>query len=70
MSVHPLAAMLASAAHNRFPAFDGMVEVLPSPGPPVDALVAFAGHFEPMPHDAKCSLPEVPGILTSVSGYA
>ena len=30
---------------GSFPAFDGRVEVLPSPGPPVDALVAFTGHF-------------------------
>jgi GNAT superfamily N-acetyltransferase len=45
VSTHPLSAMLADAARNRFPAFDGKVEVLPSPGPPVDALVAFTGHF-------------------------
>jgi hypothetical protein len=37
--------MLADAARGSFPAFDGRVEVLPSPGPPVDALVAFTGHF-------------------------
>lgn len=45
MSAHPLAVMLAEAAHGSFPDFDGRVEVLPSPGPPVDALVAFTGHF-------------------------
>ena len=44
MSPHPLAVMLADAAHGRFPAFDGLVEVVPSPGPPCDALVAFTGH--------------------------
>ncbi len=45
MSTHPLAAMLADAAHGRFPPADGLVEVLPSPGPPCDALIAFSGHF-------------------------
>ena len=45
MSAHPLAGMLADAARGSFPPFDGLVEVLPSPGPPVDALVAFTGHF-------------------------
>jgi GNAT superfamily N-acetyltransferase len=42
---HPLATMLRDAAHGRFPPFDGLVEVVPSPGPPCDALVAFTGHF-------------------------
>jgi GNAT superfamily N-acetyltransferase len=37
--------MLARAARGSYPAFDGQVEVVPSPGPPVDALVAFTGHF-------------------------
>jgi GNAT superfamily N-acetyltransferase len=37
--------MLADAAHGRFPVFDGLVDVLPSPGPPCDALVGFTGHF-------------------------
>ncbi len=45
MSAHPLAEMLADAAHGRFPPFDGLVEVVPSPGPPCDALCAFTGHF-------------------------
>jgi len=30
--------------HGRFPQFDGLVEVVPSPGPPCDALVGFTGH--------------------------
>ena len=45
MSAHPLARVLADAAQGRYPAFDGLVEVMPSPGPPCDALVAFTGHF-------------------------
>ena len=45
VSAHPLAVMLADATRGRFPAFDGAVEVVPSPGPPCDALVAFTGHF-------------------------
>jgi hypothetical protein len=44
VTAHRLAAMLTDAAHGRFPAFDGLVEVVPSPGPPCDALVAFTGH--------------------------
>jgi hypothetical protein len=44
VSPHPLAVLLTAAAHGRFPACDGLVEVLPSPGPPCDALVAFTGH--------------------------
>jgi GNAT superfamily N-acetyltransferase len=42
---HPLAAVLRDAAHGRFPPPDGVVEVLPSPGPPCDAIVGFTGHF-------------------------
>ena len=42
---HPLAVMLAEVAHGRFPPADGRVDVLPSPGPPCDALIAFTGHF-------------------------
>ena len=45
MSAHPLASILHDAAHGRFPRFDGLVEVTPSPGPPCDALVAFTGHY-------------------------
>lgn len=45
MSAHPLARILADAAHGRFPPFDGLVEVTPSPGGLCDALVAFTGHF-------------------------
>jgi hypothetical protein len=45
MSAHPLATRLYDAAHGRFPHPDGSVEVVESPGPPCDALVAFTGHF-------------------------
>lgn len=45
MTVHPLAQRLHDAAHGRYPVFDGSVEVVPSPGPPCDALVAFTGHY-------------------------
>jgi GNAT superfamily N-acetyltransferase len=45
VTTHPLARMLDDAARGNFPPFDARVEVLPSPGPPVDALVAFTGHF-------------------------
>jgi GNAT superfamily N-acetyltransferase len=45
LSAHPLAIRLTEAARGRFPAFDGAVEVVPSPGPPCDALVAFTGHY-------------------------
>ena len=42
---HPLAARLRDAAHGLFPPADGVVEVVPSPGPPCDAIVGFTGHF-------------------------
>ena len=45
MTAHRLAAILDDAADGRFPPFDGRVEVVPSPGPPCDALVAFTGHY-------------------------
>ena len=45
MSAHPLAALLADAARGVFPPFDGLVQVTPSPGPPCDVLIAFAGHY-------------------------
>ena len=46
MSVaHPLAVALTEAAHGRYPPADGRVDVVPSPGPPCDALVAFTGHY-------------------------
>lgn len=45
MPEHPLAVALANAAHGRYPAVDGRVQVVPSPGPPCDALVAFTGHY-------------------------
>jgi len=45
LNAHPLAVRLAEAAHGRFPEFDGAVEVVSSPGPPCDALVAFTGHY-------------------------
>jgi hypothetical protein len=45
VTAHPLAVRLADAARGRYPEFDGAVEVVPSPGPPCDALVAFTGHY-------------------------
>jgi GNAT superfamily N-acetyltransferase len=36
---------LRDAAHGVFPPADGVVEVVPSPGPPCDAIVGFTGHF-------------------------
>jgi hypothetical protein len=45
LSAHPLTIRLADAARGRFPELDGAVEVVPSPGPPCDALVAFTGHY-------------------------
>jgi GNAT superfamily N-acetyltransferase len=41
---NPLLEMLRAAAGGRFPPADGLVEVLPSPPGPTDAVVAFAGH--------------------------
>lgn len=43
--MHPLAQRLRDAAHGRFPPADGEIEVVPSPGPPCDAIVGFTGHF-------------------------
>jgi GNAT superfamily N-acetyltransferase len=45
LSEHPLAVALNDAAHGRYPPVDGRVDVVPSPGPPCDALVAFTGHY-------------------------
>ena len=45
MSPHPLRALLDDAAAGKFPAADGRVEVVPSPGGCADALVGFTGHF-------------------------
>jgi hypothetical protein len=45
MKMHPLAQRLRDAAHGVFPPADGVIEVVPSPGPPADAIVAFTGHF-------------------------
>ena len=45
MNAHPLARRLHEVAHGRFPPFDGLVEVTPSPGGLCDALVGFTGHF-------------------------
>ena len=42
---HPLAQLLHDAAYGVFPPADGVVEVVPSPGPPCDAIVGFTGHF-------------------------
>lgn len=39
-----LATVLRDAAAGRFPPADGLVEVLPSPPGPVDAVVAFTAH--------------------------
>lgn len=45
MSEHPLAQMLRGAAQGDPPSPDGVVEVLPSPGGPVDAIVDFTAHL-------------------------
>jgi GNAT superfamily N-acetyltransferase len=66
MTAHPLATILCDAAHGRFPRVDGSVDVVPSPGPPCDALVAFTGHFvlaaDVDRHDIATRWP--PGALT------
>lgn len=43
--MHPLVAVLERALHGERPEPDGCTEVVPSPGPPADVLLAFAGHF-------------------------
>src|SRR5438105_54033 len=43
--MHVLAERLRDAAQGVFPPADGKIEVVPSPGPPCDAIVAFTGHF-------------------------
>ena len=43
--MHPLAQRLCDAARGVFPPVDGVIEVVPSPGPPCDAIVGFTGHF-------------------------
>jgi GNAT superfamily N-acetyltransferase len=43
--LHPLGQRLHDAARGVFPPADGIVEVVPSPGPPCDAIVGFTGHF-------------------------
>jgi hypothetical protein len=43
--MHQLAAILRDAARGVFPPADGVVEVVPSPGGPCDAIVAFTRHF-------------------------
>ncbi len=45
MSTHPLRALLDDAAAGRFPPADGLIEVVPSPGGRVDAIVGLTGHF-------------------------
>jgi hypothetical protein len=45
VSAPRLAALLDAAARGSFPPADGRVEVVGSPGPPCDALVAFTGHY-------------------------
>lgn len=41
---HPLAAMLAAAAHGSFPAPDGTVDIVPAAPPCRAAVVAFTAH--------------------------
>jgi len=43
--MHVLEERLRDAAQGVFPPVDGEIEVVPSPGPPCDAIVAFTGHF-------------------------
>jgi GNAT superfamily N-acetyltransferase len=45
MADHPLVALFDAAARGSFPAADGRVDVVGSPGPPCDALVAFTAHY-------------------------
>jgi GNAT superfamily N-acetyltransferase len=45
LSTHPLRMLLDNAAAGNFPPVDGLVEVVPSPGGPADALLALTGHF-------------------------
>jgi GNAT superfamily N-acetyltransferase len=45
LNAHPLAVALTAAAHGQYPPVDGRVDVVPSPGPTCDALVAFTGHY-------------------------
>jgi hypothetical protein len=42
---HPLRAVLADAAHGRFPPADGLVDVWPSPGGLADIVLGMTGHF-------------------------
>lgn len=44
-AVHPLATTLERALHGERPEPDGCTEVVASPGPPADVLLAFTGHF-------------------------
>jgi hypothetical protein len=44
IAAHPLAAILEEAAAGRFPAADGVVDVLPADGDGTRAVVAFTGH--------------------------
>jgi GNAT superfamily N-acetyltransferase len=41
---HPLAALVAAAAHGSFPAADGTLAVVPAPTPYRGAVVAFTAH--------------------------
>lgn len=43
-SAHPLVGAVESALRGVPPAPDGCTEVVPSPGPPADVLLAFTGH--------------------------
>jgi RimJ/RimL family protein N-acetyltransferase len=45
VSAHPLRVRLDEAAAGCFPAADGVVELVPSPGGLADAIVGFTGHY-------------------------
>jgi hypothetical protein len=75
VSPHPLRALLDDAAAGRFPPADGLIEVVPSPGGRVDAIVGLTGHFmlaadiDPEEFAARVpsgdlSLPMSPAILS------
>jgi GNAT superfamily N-acetyltransferase len=45
VGAHPLVGLFAAAGRGSFPPPDGRVDVVGSPGPPCDALVAFTAHY-------------------------
>jgi hypothetical protein len=77
--VNRLARLLDAAARGSFPPADGRVEIVGSPGPPCDALLAFTGHYV-LAADAdedeiasrwpvgELSLPFAPASLTWLAG--